>query len=259
MFGDVAVDLLKLMGHSGTVPGAIRAEDVEAALSRLRAGLTAREAESVDSADSGQDDEEYEEEEYEDLSVVDRAQQEQRRSMQTTVLAAVAVITGIVLISAAAIVGGFTLWYQNISDRWAAQLDTLDLAAGAADFQTVIFYDATGNEIAELQSEDGGAPDVTFFELLTLAAMVSFRDAQIDVARRGELAGHHAVFELGALDQRVRAGERPLDGGGFVDVDREDERLARLEAFEREGDRRFFGDCSRASGHSGRGRLRPPD
>jgi len=61
MFGDVAVDLLKLMGHSGTVPGAIRAEDVEAALSRLRAGLAAREAESVDSADSGQDDEEDEE------------------------------------------------------------------------------------------------------------------------------------------------------------------------------------------------------
>ena len=28
MFGDVAIHLLKLMGHSGTVPGAIVAEDV---------------------------------------------------------------------------------------------------------------------------------------------------------------------------------------------------------------------------------------
>jgi hypothetical protein len=27
MFGDVAVALLKMMGHSGTVPSAIRAED----------------------------------------------------------------------------------------------------------------------------------------------------------------------------------------------------------------------------------------
>ena len=97
------------------------------------------------------------EEEYEDLSVVDRAEREQRRSITTTVLATAAVLVGILLISAAAIVGGFTLWYQNISERWAAQLDTLDLAAGAADFQTVIFYDAAGNEIAELQSEDGGA------------------------------------------------------------------------------------------------------
>ena len=41
MFGDVAVHLLKVMGHSGTVPGAFRAEDVEAALVRLRAAVDA--------------------------------------------------------------------------------------------------------------------------------------------------------------------------------------------------------------------------
>lgn len=35
MFGDVAVNLLRLMGHSGTVPGAILAEDVQTALERL--------------------------------------------------------------------------------------------------------------------------------------------------------------------------------------------------------------------------------
>ena len=33
MFGDVAVALIKLMGHSGTVPGAVLAEDVPAAQS----------------------------------------------------------------------------------------------------------------------------------------------------------------------------------------------------------------------------------
>lgn len=37
MFGDVGVSLLKLMGHSGTVPGAIVAADVPAALAQLRA------------------------------------------------------------------------------------------------------------------------------------------------------------------------------------------------------------------------------
>ncbi len=35
MFGDVAVRLLKLMGHSGTVPGAFLAGDVQSALERL--------------------------------------------------------------------------------------------------------------------------------------------------------------------------------------------------------------------------------
>lgn len=41
MFGDVALTLLKLMGHSGTVPGALMAEDVPAALERLRTAVAA--------------------------------------------------------------------------------------------------------------------------------------------------------------------------------------------------------------------------
>jgi hypothetical protein len=41
MFGDVAIAMLKMMGHSGTVPSAIRAEDVPAALSRLTAAVDA--------------------------------------------------------------------------------------------------------------------------------------------------------------------------------------------------------------------------
>ena len=39
MFGDIAVTLLKMMGHSGTVPSAIRADDVPAALERLKAAV----------------------------------------------------------------------------------------------------------------------------------------------------------------------------------------------------------------------------
>ena len=41
MFGDVALAMLKMMGHSGSVPGAILAEDVPMALSRLTAALDA--------------------------------------------------------------------------------------------------------------------------------------------------------------------------------------------------------------------------
>jgi len=41
MFGDAAVRLLKLMGHSGTVSGALLAPDVQAALARLEAAVEA--------------------------------------------------------------------------------------------------------------------------------------------------------------------------------------------------------------------------
>lgn len=39
MFGDDALAMLKMMGHSATVPGAILAADVPEALSRLTAAL----------------------------------------------------------------------------------------------------------------------------------------------------------------------------------------------------------------------------
>ena len=52
MFGDVALAMLKMMGHSGTVPSAILAADVPAALSRLTAGIeAAKAAPSVDDED----------------------------------------------------------------------------------------------------------------------------------------------------------------------------------------------------------------
>jgi hypothetical protein len=39
MFGNVALALLKLMGHSGTVPSAILAQDIPAAVARLERAL----------------------------------------------------------------------------------------------------------------------------------------------------------------------------------------------------------------------------
>jgi arylsulfatase A-like enzyme len=41
MFGDIAVTLLKMMGHSGTVPGAILAEDIPPALQKLKSAVAA--------------------------------------------------------------------------------------------------------------------------------------------------------------------------------------------------------------------------
>jgi hypothetical protein len=39
MFGDIAVKLLRMTGHSGTVPGAIPAADIPAALERLEKAM----------------------------------------------------------------------------------------------------------------------------------------------------------------------------------------------------------------------------
>jgi hypothetical protein len=56
MFGNVAVELLKLAGHSGTVPSAIRAEDVPAFLDRLQTALAARQALPADDAVVAEED-----------------------------------------------------------------------------------------------------------------------------------------------------------------------------------------------------------
>jgi hypothetical protein len=42
MFGDVAVALLKMMGQSGVVPGAIVAPDIPSALEKLKQGVEAQ-------------------------------------------------------------------------------------------------------------------------------------------------------------------------------------------------------------------------
>jgi hypothetical protein len=42
MFGDIAVSLLKMMGQSGVLPGALLARDVPAALERLKRAVAAK-------------------------------------------------------------------------------------------------------------------------------------------------------------------------------------------------------------------------
>lgn len=59
MFGDVALALLKLMGHSGSVPGALMPEDIPDALERLEAGVAANPGATLDPhRDNGDDEEE---------------------------------------------------------------------------------------------------------------------------------------------------------------------------------------------------------
>jgi Domain of unknown function (DUF1840) len=59
MFGEIATSLLKAMGHSGTIPGAIVAKDIPAALSALQsvvgsAPATAAGNQQNDDADVGE-------------------------------------------------------------------------------------------------------------------------------------------------------------------------------------------------------------
>lgn len=61
MFGDVAKRLLKMMGMSGVVPGAVRAEDVPAALERLKRAIEIeKEAPEEEPAGDERDEEEKE-------------------------------------------------------------------------------------------------------------------------------------------------------------------------------------------------------
>jgi len=49
LFGDVGLKLIKLMGHSGTVPGALLADDLPAALAHLQAAVAADSSQDEDS------------------------------------------------------------------------------------------------------------------------------------------------------------------------------------------------------------------
>lgn len=56
MFEDVALTLLKMMGHSGTVPGALLAADVPSALAHLQQALDAASLQAPQSAGAHADD-----------------------------------------------------------------------------------------------------------------------------------------------------------------------------------------------------------
>ena len=58
MFGDVAVSLLRMMGHSGTVPSALQAEDIPDALKRLEDAIEVEKQLQVPQANAQDDDEE---------------------------------------------------------------------------------------------------------------------------------------------------------------------------------------------------------
>ncbi len=56
MFGDIAKKLIKYMGHSGTVPGAMLAEDLPKALERLRSCVQSEMVnEQINEQEGGQD------------------------------------------------------------------------------------------------------------------------------------------------------------------------------------------------------------
>lgn len=70
MFGDVALKLIKIMGHGGTVPGAIGADEVEVAAQRLQAAIETDKAASEDVTEQNQNEESSERR----ISLAQRAQ-----------------------------------------------------------------------------------------------------------------------------------------------------------------------------------------
>lgn len=57
MFGDVAVQLIKMMGHTGTVPSAILGEDVPGALARLKEAIGQLPEDVSEADDEGESEE----------------------------------------------------------------------------------------------------------------------------------------------------------------------------------------------------------
>ena len=59
MLGNEAVRLIKMMGRSGTVPGALSADEVSAALKQLKVAISAeKEAEEAEEVEEKEDDKE---------------------------------------------------------------------------------------------------------------------------------------------------------------------------------------------------------
>lgn len=57
MFADIAKSLIKMMGHSGTIPSAIAAKDLPAALKHLYKALEAHSPEELVESDDDEDEE----------------------------------------------------------------------------------------------------------------------------------------------------------------------------------------------------------
>lgn len=73
MFGDVAQSLLKMMGLSGTIPSALLAADIPAALEQLQAALARAQAAEAKAAAQAEEEGEEAEEKPERVSVSHRA------------------------------------------------------------------------------------------------------------------------------------------------------------------------------------------
>ncbi|MCG9639377.1 DUF1840 domain-containing protein [Vibrio sp. Isolate34] len=57
MFGEVGLQFIKMLGHSGAIPGAIDASEVPQALSNLRVALEVEQKQPVDPNDADDDNE----------------------------------------------------------------------------------------------------------------------------------------------------------------------------------------------------------
>ncbi|UUM32502.1 DUF1840 domain-containing protein [Vibrio japonicus] len=73
MFGDVALKILSMMGHSGAVPGAILAKDVPQALDQLNSAIELEKMKAKPVEPEDDNDDEYDEYVDPPVSIVNRA------------------------------------------------------------------------------------------------------------------------------------------------------------------------------------------
>ncbi|MEC7309048.1 DUF1840 domain-containing protein [Vibrio crassostreae] len=58
MFGEVGLQFIKMLGHSGTIPGAVDASEVPQALNNLRVAIASEQSKQVEQENVGDDNEE---------------------------------------------------------------------------------------------------------------------------------------------------------------------------------------------------------
>ena len=151
-------------------------------------------------------------ESYEDYGdTVGKARERQQRSALTIALISAAVLLGAFLLLSALTIGGIVLAYNNIAEQWQDEIANLDLVDAAASFQNVYIYDATGEIIAELRSQEEDSGDRVYVPLsdvspFAIHAIVSSENASFFQDAGYSPFGIGSAFVQNFLNQEIQRG-----------------------------------------------------
>ena len=142
---------------------------------------------------------------------IERVQQRQRQNFISGTTAAIIVVVGIILLGIATPLLVGTVWYSNIGNRWQSGIESF--GSYEFDFQTVRILDASGNEIAELRSQEGG--DRTFVALVDISPYVIHAVVSTEDQRFFTNPGFDLIAIARAFLQNISGGA-VISGGSTI-------------------------------------------